>query len=252
MKKVTFRFYEELNDYLPADKQKVWFEFYFLGRVTVLDAIQSMDIPLEEIDFIQVNGFPKRFDYLLQSGDRIAVYPEFELFDVSGVSHLRENPLRKPVFVCDVHLGKLSKFLRMLGFDSLYSNRFTPEEMIVLSQQEKRIILSKNIRLTKNRDVSRSWLIRSSNPVEQIKNLVSNFDLAARINPLTRCLNCNSKLVHVEKDVIVNQLQAKTIQYYTEFFQCSGCNKIYWKGSHYEKMLQFIGEEVIGGKLIFE
>lgn len=248
MKKVSFRVFEELNDYLPESKQKVWFDFYFLGRITVLDAIQSMDIPPDELDLIQVNGFPKDFNYLLHSGDRITVYPEFELFNISGVSQLRENPLRHPVFVCDVHLGKLSKYLRMLGWDSLYSNSYTPEELIAISQQGKRIILSKNIRLTKNRDAARLWLIRSSNPVEQIHDLVGNLDLATRINPFTRCLNCNSILLPVEKEEIISQLQSKTIQYYSEFFLCSGCKKIFWKGSHYEKMLQFIEEKIICGK----
>lgn len=245
MKQVRFRFYEELNNYLPEKRRKVWFEYFFTGVISVQDAIQSLGIPSGEIDLILVNQQPKGFDHLLQDDDRISVYPVFELFDLSKISRLREMPLRNPTFICDVHLGRLCKYLRMLGWDALYSNHYTTKEMIAISLQEKRIILSRSCQLIRNKEVTRAYWIRSSNPVEQIKDLIIKLDLSNRINPLIRCLNCNAMIVPVEKLKIHHRLQDRTARYYSEFFNCQNCNQIYWKGSHFENMLNFIEVNII-------
>ena len=244
MSNVYFRFYEELNDYLSAGKQKLRFEFFFSGRLSIKDAIQSIGVPPDEIDLILVNQQSRGFDYLLQDGDRISVYPVFELFNLSGISHLREKPLRNPAFICDVHLGRLCKYLRMLGWDTLYSNQFTPEEIILRSNQEKRIILSRSYQLIRHKKVTHSYLIRSSNPLEQVKDLIKKLDLSNVTDPLTRCLNCNEKFVPIEKQDILHRLQALTAKYYEEFFICPTCNQIYWEGSHFENMLKFIHQHL--------
>jgi len=244
MNQVRFRFYEELNNYLPKEMRKVWFEYSFTGWSYVQDVIQSLGIPLNEIDLILVNQQSKSFDYLLKNGDRVSVYPVFERFDVSEISQVREKPLRNPTFICDVHLGRLCKYLRMLGFDTLYSNRYTPEELITFSVQKKRILLSKSYRLTHHKDVDRSYLIRSADPLEQIKDLIGKLDLWGKADPLTRCLNCNDRLVTAEKQEILHRLQALTAMYYTEFLRCPACDQIYWKGSHFENMLEFIHQNL--------
>jgi len=248
MSQVFFRFYEELNDYLPDEKHKVWFEYFFGEGMKIHDAIQSFGVPPSEIDLILVNQQSKSFDYLLQDGDRISVYPVFELFDLSGINRLREKPLRNPSFICDVHLGRLCKYLRMLGWDTLYSNHFTPEEMIAISLREGRIILSRSYRLTRHKEVSHSYRIRSSDSLEQVKDLISKLDLSDRINPLTRCLNCNAMLVPVDKQAVIQLLQDRTAKYYNEFFKCPDCNQIYWKGSHFENMLRFISNKIISNQ----
>lgn len=244
MKLVCFRFYEELNDYLPEEMRKVWIECSIENEISVGNQIQSLGIPPDEIDLILVNQQSKGFDYILQDGDRVSVYPMFELFDLSGISQLREKPLRNPTFICDVHLGRLCKYLRMLGWDTRYSNQYTPEEMIILSRQEKRIILSRSYQLTKHKEVTHSYWIRSLDPLEQLKDLVSKLNLSHRADPLTRCLNCNDKLAPVEKQEILHRLQAMTAKYYNEFFKCPACDQIYWKGSHYENMLEFISQHL--------
>lgn len=244
MSVALFRFYEELNDYLPEEKRKVWFEYFFSGAHSIQDAIHTMEIPPDKIDLILMNQHSKGFGYLLQDGDRISVYPVFELFDISGISQLREKPLRNPGFVCDVHLGRLCKYLRMLGLDTLYSNRFTPAEMISLSNQENRIILSRSFQLTRHKEVTHSYWIRSADPLEQIKDLIRKLDLHNLTNPLTRCLNCNHKLIFVEKQKILSRIETRTALYYNEFFSCPDCDQIYWKGSHFENMLEFIRQHL--------
>lgn len=244
MSQISFRFYEELNDYLPEEMRKVWVECSIENEISVGDQIQSLGIPPDEIDLILVNQQSQGFDYLLQDGDRISVYPVFELFDLSEISQLREKPLRNPTFICDVHLGRLCKYLRMLGWDTKYSNHYTPEEMIAISLQEKRIILSRSVQLIRHKEVTHAYWIRSSDPLEQVKDLISKLNISNRADPLTRCLNCNDKLEPVEKQKILPRLEARTDRYYTEFFRCPTCDQIYWKGSHYENMLEFIRQHL--------
>lgn len=250
MNQVSFRFYEELNNYLPGQMHKVWINCGTEPYISVGEKIQSFGIPLEKVDLILVNGQSKAFSYKLNDRDQVSVYPVFESFDVSEVSQLREKPLRNIGFICDVHLGKLCKYLRMLGWDTLYSNRTTPEEIIELSRREKRIVLSRSLQLTHHKEVTHSLWISSSDPLEQLNYLVDKLDLSKQVNPLTRCLNCNERIVTVEKQVILHRLEARTSTYYTEFFICPSCDQIYWKGSHYENMLKFIHRQLPGSQPI--
>jgi uncharacterized protein with PIN domain len=222
----------------------VRFGYAFSGAISILEAFQSLEIPPDEIDLILANLQSVGLDYMLQDGDSISVYPVFELFDISDISRLRERPLRNPTFICDVHLGRLCKYLRMLGWDTLYSNQYTPDDLIAISGQEKRLLLSKNYQLTRNKKVTRSYWVRSSNPLEQIKDLINKLDLSNRSMPLTRCLNCNHILMQVEKHEILHRLQPRTAMYYNEFFNCPSCDQIYWKGSHFENMVEFIRHSI--------
>ncbi len=95
MPKATFRFYEELNDYLPEKMRKVAFTHSFEKPTSIKELIESMDISPEEVDLILVNGTSVDFSYMVKDKDRVSVYPIFETFDISGVTQLRDKPLRK-------------------------------------------------------------------------------------------------------------------------------------------------------------
>lgn len=121
---VYLRFYEELNDFLPEAWRKTTFA-YPLGRSTsIKDLIESLGVPHPEVDLVLVNGESVDFSYRVREGDRISVYPVFESLDIGSVQRLRPIPLREPRFVVDNHLGKLTRYLRLLGFDTLYINRY--------------------------------------------------------------------------------------------------------------------------------
>jgi uncharacterized protein len=122
VKLASFRFYEELNDFLPPHQRKVSFPWLFRGHPSVKFAIEAIGVPHVEVDLILVNSFPVDFSYKIGGGDRISVYPVFESIDIALVSHLREKPLRDLKFVLDVHLGKLTKYMRLCGFDTYYRN----------------------------------------------------------------------------------------------------------------------------------
>ncbi|HET6558840.1 MAG TPA: Mut7-C RNAse domain-containing protein [Prolixibacteraceae bacterium] len=240
MNQVAFRFYEELNDYLPENMRKVWIESAVNKGCTVGEKIHAYGLPLDEVDLVLVNQQSRGFDYPLMDGDRVSVYPQFELLNVSETTQVREKALRNPRFICDVHLGKLCKYLRMLGWDTHYSNQYTPEDIIGLAKEENRMILSRNVLFSRNKEVERFWWVRSADSLEQLKDIVIRLDLSEQADPLTRCLNCNGLLEPIEKPKIAHRLEVNTAQYYNEFFHCITCDQVYWKGSHYENMLKFI------------
>jgi len=117
MKNVIVRVYGPLNDFLPPGRRQVAFAHAFEGRESVKDLVEGLGIPHPEVDLILVNGEPEAFDGLVQEGNRIAVCPRFECVDVSDVTLLR-RPLEALRFVLDGHLGKLARYMRLIGLDA--------------------------------------------------------------------------------------------------------------------------------------
>jgi uncharacterized protein with PIN domain len=240
MYQVSFRFYEELNDFLHALKRKTSFAYSFKGSPAVKDAIEALGVPHVEVDMIIVNGNPVDFSYKLKNEDQISVYPVFESLDISSVSSLKGKPLRVTKFMMDGHLGKLSKYLRLCGFDTLLDTGLTDSAIIDLSLKEHRIILTRDRGLLKNKRVTHGYWVRSTMPEEQLKEVLQRFDLRNNLHPFIRCMECNGILKDVAKEDIMNDLLPKTRYYYERFKKCIPCGRIYWEGSHYEKMKEFI------------
>jgi uncharacterized protein with PIN domain len=240
MHKVHLRFYEELNDFLPEERRKKRFEHHYIDHTSVKDLIESLGVPHTEVDLILVNGKSKSFKYLINDGDDISVYPVFESFDISNVQHLRPKPLRKPKFICDVHLGKLARYLRMMGFDVYYKNDLSDEEIVKISLKERRAILTKDRGILKRNEVTHGYYVRNTKVEEQAKEVIKRFDLQNEIKELTRCLECNSELIKISKEKIAGKLPPKVKQSQEEFYECPGCGKLYWKGTHHQKMLSFV------------
>jgi uncharacterized protein with PIN domain len=240
MSTAWFRFYEELNDFLPLLKRKTSFAYSFKGNPSVKDAIEALGIPHVEVDMIIVNGKPVDFSYKIKSEDQVSVYPVFEILDISGVSPLRDKPLRITKFIADVHLGRLSKYLRLCGFDTYFDTDLSDNQIIGKSLKERRIILTRDRELLKNKRVTHGYWLRSVKPERQLKEVLQKFDLKNRLNPFVRCLECNGLIEEVNKDDIKDRLLQKTKDFYTEFKRCKTCGNIYWEGSHFERMKKFI------------
>jgi len=240
MHKILFRFYEELNDFLPEEKRKVRFAHNYIDRASVKDVIESLGVPHIEIDIILVNGNSVGFNYLINDGDDISVYPVFESLDITDLQHLRPKPLRNPKFIADVHLGRLARYLRMLGFDVLYKNNFDDDEIVKISLDKKRTILTKNRRLLKRNDVTHSYWVRGDKIKEQVVEIINRFDLKKLIKEFTRCTECNSILKSISKSEIINKLPPKVSDSQKSFSICPSCKKLYWKGTHHQRMLSFI------------
>src|SRR5262245_38355411 len=197
MPRATFRFYAELNDFLPPERRGVSFPYDYIDQASVKDRIESFGVPHTEVDLVLANGEPVAFAYRVRDGDRISVYPVFEAFDIQGLSRLRPEPLRDPRFVLDTHLGRLAAYLRMLGFDAAWNNRMDDEELARVSRDEHRILLTRDIGLLKRSAVTHGHFVRETDPAGQLEEVVRRFDIARLAAPFTRCLRCNVPLVRV-------------------------------------------------------
>jgi hypothetical protein len=245
-KQACFRFYAELNDFLPPEKRQRDLPYRFVMSGAVKDAIEAMGVPHTEVDLILVNGQSVDFGYLVQPGDRVSVYPVFEVLDIGPVGRVRPAPLRDTRFVLDVHLGRLAMYLRMLGFDTLYRNDYADDELARISSREGRILLTRDRGLLKRSVVTHGYCLRSTNPHHQLAEVMRRFDLRRSVAPFQRCLHCNTLLRAVDKAAISHRLQPYTRQHYHEFRHCPACDRVYWRGSHFERMQRFI-EMVVNG-----
>jgi uncharacterized protein with PIN domain/sulfur carrier protein ThiS len=250
-KTAEFRFYEELNDFLEPARRKRPFPYRFNGTPSVKDAIEAIGVPHTEVELVVVNGESVGWDHHLRDGDRVSVYPVFESIDVSAAVRLRPAPLREVRFVADVHLGKLARLLRMLGFDTVYQRDYSDEDIVGISVAERRIVLTRDRGILKTRAVTHGYWVRSSVPEEQLREVIARFDLASRARPFDRCMMCNGALVRVEKREVLGRLPRKTAMFYEEFFRCEVCGKVYWKGSHYERMKNAM-RKVLGDDILPE
>ena len=253
---ISIHFYGGLKDFLPDEQRDSAVTSELIQSRSVKDFIESLGVPHTEVDLIIVDGVSVDFDFLLQAVDgeavRVSVYPPLNTDELQHVEVMHEGCSRallkhlQPVlpaeihFVLDVHLGRLAAYLRMLGFDTLYRNDYPDAELADISAEEKRILLTCDRQLLMRSQVIYGYFVRSRQPKKQLLEILSRFDLHGKQKPFTRCMHCNGKNLPVDKSAIGSQLQAKTKQYYDEFYRCQSCGKIYWKGSHFSKMQAMI------------
>lgn len=238
--RAIFHFHGSLNDFLLYAQRDTSFDYTYKGTPAVKDAIEALGVPHPEVAGILVNKVPVNFKYLLQAGDAVEVYP------IAAANKWPEyyalvEPVPQPVkFILDVHLGKLAKNLRLLGFDSRYENNYTDALIVDLAENEDRIVLTRDIGLLKNNRIKWGYWLRSQFLEEQLKEVINRYKLKDSFKPFTRCLECNGPIVQVEKALVLEVLPPKTKLYFNEFYQCKNCQKVYWKGSHFERMEVFI------------
>ena len=236
MARAWFRFYAELNDFLAPERRFTEFAWDFLDIATVKDRIEAFGVPHTEVDLVLVNGVSRGFDWRVQDGDHISVYPVFEAFDIAGVTRLRPEPLREPRFVLDIHLGKLAAYLRMAGFDTLYRNCYSDAELAAISSRERRTLLTRDVGLLKRSEVTHGYFVRETAPRRQLAEVVKRFDLRRLLHPFTRCMRCNGVLQAASKEDVAAGLPERTGRLYEEFARCPECRRVYWKGGHYRRM----------------
>lgn len=239
-----FRFYEELNDFLPVERRKVAFDYGFTGTPSVKDTIEAIGVPHVEVDLILVDGMSVDFTHLLRGGERVAVYPVFERLDIAPITRLRPVPLRAPRFIVDVHLGKLARLLRLLGFDTVYEQGHKDATIARRAQLEHRIVLTRDVGLLKRRDVTHGHWIRHTEPRRQLVEVIESFDLRARVRPFFRCMMCNGELERIPEAGVRERLPSGVRGRFEEIAQCLGCARLYWPGSHYERLARLVADLV--------
>ena len=246
--RAEFRFYEELNDFLPPALRKRAFAYAFNGTPSVKDAIEAIGVPHTEVDLVLVDGESVDFTTRLTGGERVAVYPVFERLDISSVTRLRARPLRLTRFVLDVHLGKLARYLRLLGFDTRYRNDYDDATIIGLARGESRIVLTRDRGLLKHGAVTHGYWVRATAPRQQLAEIVRVFDLGGSARPFTRCIRCNGDLQEVPKSEVAERLPPRVRAHFEAFVQCPQCAAVYWPGSHYDHMRKLVDELISGSR----
>ncbi|MEW5978546.1 MAG: Mut7-C RNAse domain-containing protein [Acidobacteriota bacterium] len=239
---VTFRFYAELNDFLPQARRQKSFHHAFQGKVAVKDMIESLGVPHTEVDLILANGCSVDFSYPVQPGDAISVFPVFEAFDISPLLRVRARPLRVIRFVLDVHLGRLAALLRLLGFDSLYRNDLSDGELAQLSREQSRVLLTRDRGLLKRSEVTHGYCVRSTTPRSQVAEVVRRFDLIAAAQPFSRCLKCNDELEDACLERVRDEVPPGVQVLRQEFKRCPRCGRVFWKGTHYRRLESLIAD----------
>ncbi|MTI63910.1 Mut7-C RNAse domain-containing protein [Methylophaga sp.] len=239
---LTLRFYEELNDFLPPQKKQQPFSHPIDRKASIKDVIESLGVPHTEVELILVNGHSVDFQYQVQDRDEISVYPVFESFNISPLLRLRDKPLRHLRFVADSNLGKLSQYLRLLGFDCLYRNDYEDAEVAEISHQQHRVVLTRDRRLLKRKIITHGYFVRSDQPRQQVGEIMSRFDLYDDAEPFTRCVNCNGQLVKINKAAILDRIEPLTRKHYDDFKICEDCGQIFWPGSHFKRAGRLLKE----------
>lgn len=212
------------------------------GDATVAGLLADTGIPLSEVDLVLHNGEPAGFDNRIAAGDRLSVYPVFETFDIGQTQRLRPRPLRTPAFVLDVHLGRLAAYLRMFGIDASYAQSLTDEQLVRISLEERRVLLSKDRGLLRDTRLERAYAVRAGKTREQLLEVMRRFDLAGSANPFTRCLHCNTLLVPIAKEEVLDRIPPRVRENCDQFTTCMECHRVFWKGTHYERMTAFIAD----------
>ena len=247
MAKAKFFIHKDLRIFLADEAKNGFVSMDFRGHETVKHLIESLGIPHTEVDVILVNGVSVNFYWHPMNGDKIFVFPKKDNWSNLEVNRLQPDINGKPTFVLDGHLGKLAGYLRLLGFDTKYKNEITDHELAEISSKENRILLTRDRGLLKKKKKKTGYFVRSIKPRNQAKEVLEQFSLGKYAEPFSRCVNCNGRLVPVTKEKVYNRLEPKTKLYYDDFRICSECKQIYWKGSHFKKMEQFI-EGLLGDR----
>lgn len=141
-------------------------------------------------------------------------------------------------FIADRMLGRLAKMLRLLGYDTVYSPELTGIQLVDIVQREGRVLLTRGQAEKRFPGLEAVYSLRSDYPPEQLREVVQHFALDPKRGLWTRCTLCNAPIHQVDKQSVESLVEPKVFQLYQEFFRCSGCGHVYWRGSHVERILR--------------
>ena len=192
MVSITLQFQKDLHFLLRRGHQD--------GRCTVTrrqsapsikDAIESCGVPHPEVDLILNGDRPVDFAHRAADGEFYEVFSTSAEHGSDTRGRLQENPLTDPRFIADVHLGRLARLLRMLGFDTRFDPAWSDSDLLVIMADENRALLTRDRRLLMVRSVVNGYCPRSDQGQRQAVEVVRRFGLAGRMAPLKRCMRCN-------------------------------------------------------------
>jgi len=228
-------------------------------KTAVKDIIEASGVPHPEVDLIVSSGNGRiplcvDFHWQVQESAHLEIYPVNVTVDSFPTApHLQTRTATR--FVADGHLGKLARNLRLLGLDTSYERDADDLRLLEIMVNEQRALLTRDRRLLMHSVVRNGYCPRSSDSFRQTQEVLQRFSLfdgGGNVTPFQRCLRCNSPLESVDKTEIIQALSAEplTLRYYEEFRRCAGCGKIYWPGTHFQKLAarvsQLLGQSFSG------
>lgn len=221
----SFRFHGPLGDFLPRERRGTRFDYECARAATLKNAIEALGVPHTEVGRLVLNGEPATLQRIVREGDAIEVFPP----------EPEKGP--DPFFLADAHLGGLARFLRMLGFDTLHDPALHDEAIRRIAHEERRIVLTRDRELLKCREIARGCYVHAIRVEAQLAEVAGRYRLAERARPFTLCLRCNLPLERVEKEAVAERVPENVRLLQSDFTRCPGCDRVYWPGSHYQRML---------------
>jgi uncharacterized protein with PIN domain len=145
-----------------------------------------------------------------------------------------------PKFIVDCNVGKLAKWLRLMGYDARFFNGTDDSQLVATALAEGRVILSRDTRIMERRVITsgklKAILIQSDKPQLQIRQVIDALDLDTNFRPFTICLECNQALEERKKDEVKELVPPYVFKTQSQFMQCPTCKRIYWRGTHWQSM----------------
>ena len=216
-------------------------------RASIKDVVESLGVPHTEVGIITASGADVDFNWLIASGVEVSVAGFISPVDVSRPTLLRPHAYSGQKFLADENVERLGIYLRLMGLDVAVGKGLSDKEIVEASFAEKRVVLSRDRALLKRSKVEWGRLVRADQPSDQLLEVVDFFGLTPAESCFNRCVRCNLSLEPVDKDKVVHLLQPKTIKYYDSFYICPECGRVYWKGSHHDRMKLFLRNLGLGG-----
>lgn len=239
----TLYFNQDLRPFLKTNQSQITYPL--TRRANIKDILEALGIPHTEVGKIILhNRAPAKkeltFSYLPQPGDRLEVLAHVPPLDPTQPTLLIPKALGEIRFIVDVNVGKLSRLLRLLGLDTQFHWQQNDQEIAQLACKEKRIVLTKDLGLLKRNQIQWGHFVRASQPRDQLLEVLNFYGLKPPFKLFSRCLACNTPLKKIPKTIILNRLQPKTELYFHKFKYCPRCAKIFWPGSHQERMSRML------------
>ncbi len=232
----SFRFYAELNYFIAPHRRQRRFDCACARDASVKHMIEALGVPHTEVALILVNDAPVDFSWRLREHDRVSVYPHFLTLAVDGAPFAMLQPPGLPAFVADAHLGRLARDLRMLGFDALYRNDFTDDDIVRIAMRDGRIVLTRDRDLLMRKGIALGCYVYATESEAQLRDVMARYRLGGMARPLSRCLNCNGLLQDVPRHAVERQVPARSGACLNDFRRCAACGQVYWEGSHVARM----------------
>ncbi|MEW6707596.1 MAG: Mut7-C RNAse domain-containing protein [Pseudomonadota bacterium] len=232
-----FRFYAELNGFLAPALRERAVAYDAAPHASLKHSIEALGVPHTEVGLVLCNGRACALEHRrLADGDRVSVYPAWRQL------RLAPAPDTPPRFIADAHLARLARYLRFAGYDTLLHETGGDAELAALARGEARIVLTRDRQLLMHRDIEQGCYLWSGDPLAQWQDLAHRLRLGLAAGERRgRCMLCNQPLVEVDKQQVLARLPERTAAAFDRFWRCPRCERVYWHGSHWQRLVRELG-----------